>query len=64
MRQALSRAGFSSGAGMDLYLEVPADNRFGDFSSNIALRLAKETGKPPRRIAAEICAAAKEALAS
>jgi arginyl-tRNA synthetase len=64
LRQALSRAGFSSGAGMDLYLEVPADNRFGDFSSNIALRLAKETGKPPRRIAAEICAAAKEALAS
>lgn len=38
----------------DVTVEIPADNKFGDYSSNIALVLAKKTGKSPRQVADEI----------
>ena len=38
----------------ELYLDFPSDNRFGDLSSNIALRLSKIIGKPPFEIAVNI----------
>jgi arginyl-tRNA synthetase len=34
-----------------LVLEVPADPKFGDLASNVALTLAREAGRPPREIA-------------
>lgn len=38
----------------ELILEHPADLRFGDYSTNIALSLAKKQGKEPATLAAEI----------
>ncbi len=32
-----------------------ADSKFGDYASNVAMRLASELGKPPKQIAEEIC---------
>lgn len=38
----------------ELYLGFPQDSRFGDLSSNVALRLGSSLKKPPREIAAMI----------
>ena len=38
----------------DLYLERTRDQKFGDFSSNIALRVSKKINKPPLDLANEI----------
>ena len=38
----------------NIYLEIPKENRFGDFSTNIAMRLTKIVKKPPQDIAASI----------
>jgi arginyl-tRNA synthetase len=38
------------------------DPQFGDFATNIALQLSKQTGKNPREIAAEICGKLKDGL--
>ncbi|NQT75077.1 MAG: arginine--tRNA ligase [Candidatus Omnitrophica bacterium] len=47
-----------------VYLEIPKEKRFGDFSTNVAMRLAREMKKPPMDIAASVAGKAKEALAS
>lgn len=46
----------------DLYLDFPTDSRFGDFFTNIALKLSKELKKPPRDIAAVIIESVKQNL--
>jgi arginyl-tRNA synthetase len=46
----------------ELYLDFPSDNRFGDLSSNIALRLSKIIGKPPFEIAVNIAIEIKKLL--
>lgn len=38
-----------------LFLEIPKDKKFGDLSTNIALKLSKTLNKPPLEIASEIC---------
>ncbi len=38
----------------NIYLEIPKENKFGDFSTNIAMRLARDVKKPPQDIAASI----------
>ena len=38
----------------DAYLEIPKEKKFGDFSTNIAMRLAREMKKPPMDIAADV----------
>lgn len=43
-------------------LDFPADTRFGDLSTNIALRLAKQIKKPPVQVAAQIIGILKEEL--
>ncbi len=48
----------------NVYLEIPKEKRFGDFSTNVAMRLAREMKKPPMDIAASVVGKAKEALAS
>lgn len=37
-----------------IYLEIPKEKRFGDFSTNVAMRLTKELRKPPLDIATKI----------
>ncbi|MEK6728232.1 MAG: arginine--tRNA ligase [Candidatus Omnitrophota bacterium] len=46
----------------DLYLDFPTDSRFGDFFTNIALKLSKELKKSPRDIAAAIIESVKQNL--
>ena len=51
IKAALKDAGLGQDRGEDLYLDIPAEARFGDFSTNIALRLSKPLHKPPREVA-------------
>lgn len=37
-----------------VYLEYPKERKFGDFSTNIAMRLTKELKRPPLQIAADL----------
>jgi arginyl-tRNA synthetase len=43
-------------------LEFPTDNRFGDFSTNIALKLSKLLKRPPQAIAAELVACLQQEI--
>ena len=52
IRQALGKAGIETEK--EIQIEKPADNKFGDFSTNIALVLAKERKTNPRQLAQEI----------
>ncbi|MDO9572628.1 MAG: arginine--tRNA ligase [Candidatus Omnitrophota bacterium] len=38
----------------EISLDLPTDSRFGDFTTNIALKLSKSLKKPPREIAAAV----------
>jgi arginyl-tRNA synthetase len=42
--------------GAEVELERPKDASHGDFATNVALRSAKEVGRPPRELAAELAA--------
>ena len=46
-----------------IILDIPTDPRFGDLSTNIALRLSKVLGKPPRDVAALIISDINKKLA-
>jgi len=39
---------------MEVELERPKDPTHGDFATNVALRTAKEVGRPPRELAQEL----------
>lgn len=47
----------------ELFLEFPADSRFGDLSSTLALRISKSTGTPPREVAVMLTEKLQSALA-
>ena len=49
-------ARISALAGGDVRLERPKDSSHGDFATNVALRTAKEVGRPPRELAEELAA--------
>lgn len=51
IKKAVLSAGFDVD---DIYLEHPADLRYGDYSTNIALILAKRVNKNPKELAEEI----------
>lgn len=51
---ALKESGLGASLTEGIYLEIPADNRFGDFSTNIAMRLSKALKNPPRDIALKL----------
>ena len=38
----------------DILVEVPRERKFGDFSSNVALVLAKQVGENPRALASAL----------
>lgn len=48
------QARVSDAVGAPAELERPGDPEHGDFATNVALRCAKEVGKPPRELAAEL----------
>jgi len=43
-------------AGTEVELERPKDPTHGDFATNVALRTAKQAGRPPRELAEELAA--------
>lgn len=51
---ALKESGWDGALNEAVYLDIPADSRFGDFSTNIAMRLSKSLSKPPRDIAVKL----------
>ena len=53
---AVSRlaAGVGAIAGAEVALERPSDPAHGDYATNVALRIARERGRPPRELAAEL----------
>ncbi|MDD5477180.1 MAG: arginine--tRNA ligase [Candidatus Omnitrophica bacterium] len=50
----LARCGLAANQKEDIFLELPTDKRFGDFTTNIALKLSKELKQPPRVIASQL----------
>ena len=62
IKSSLSGLGLAQTDSPSVQLDLPADERFGDFSANIALRLSKGLGKPPIEIANSIIGAIKEEL--
>jgi arginyl-tRNA synthetase len=48
------QAQISSAVGSEVDLERPKDASHGDFATNVALRSAKEAGRPPRELALEL----------
>ena len=53
LRAALAATGLPEPAG-DLALETPKLREHGDWSSNVALQVAKQAGRPPREVAQEL----------
>ncbi|MDP3041477.1 MAG: arginine--tRNA ligase [Candidatus Omnitrophota bacterium] len=51
---SLARSGLAADYKDDIFLELPTDKRFGDFTTNIALKLSKELKQPPRVIASQL----------
>lgn len=50
--------------GVHADVELPRpEEKFGDYATNVALKLAKEVGRPPREIAEELAAKLKESMA-
>ncbi len=65
LRDAIGRAvasgAFSADVPDELVLERPKNRAHGDYATNVALRLAKPAGKPPRDVAEAIAASLLEA---
>jgi len=51
---ALAKAGLDKLAPDEIIIDFPTDTRFGDFSTNIALKLGKLLKRPPREVASEL----------
>ena len=54
VKEALKELGLENYLAEELYLDIPAEGRFGDFSTNVALRLSKALNKSPRDIAVNL----------
>jgi len=54
--KALKELGVDDPSSVQPLTEPPADLKFGDLTSSVALRLAKQLKKPPRKIAEELAA--------
>ncbi len=51
IKTALKELNLENALADELYLDIPADSRFGDLSTNVAMRLSKALKKPPRDLA-------------
>ncbi|MGH9064848.1 MAG: arginine--tRNA ligase [Acidimicrobiales bacterium] len=54
LRSALERLGLAEGAPAVVHLERPARPEHGDWSSNLAMVMAKAVGRPPRELASAL----------
>ncbi|MGD0336288.1 MAG: arginine--tRNA ligase [Candidatus Omnitrophota bacterium] len=54
VKQALRKKGLDKTLEASVELDLPSDERFGDFSTNVALQLSKALKKSPRDIAEEL----------
>jgi len=54
IKGSLSATGAAEDIAQGLILELPGDRRFGDFTTNIAMRLSKSLKKAPRQVAATL----------
>ena len=52
--RSLAGLGYAQDNSEPISLDLPTDNRFGDFTTNIALKLSKQLKKPPREIANQL----------
>ncbi|MFH1281413.1 MAG: arginine--tRNA ligase [Candidatus Omnitrophota bacterium] len=59
----LAERGWLANISEKISLELPTDNRFGDFSTNIALKLSKLLKRPPQAIAAELVSCLQQEIA-
>jgi len=62
IKESLKELNFNDIPSEDLYLDLPRDIRFGDLSSNVALRLSKVVKKPPVEVATGLLEAIKQNL--
>jgi len=56
LKNAFGEAGTEEIQNQDIYIEVPREKEFGDFSTNVAMQLAKALKLPPRKIAETVIA--------
>jgi len=56
VKKALKESRLEDSLTEELHLDIPTDSRFGDFSTNIALRLSKALSKKPRDVATDLIA--------
>jgi arginyl-tRNA synthetase len=54
MARAQERGELAEGTPSPLIVEYPRDERHGDYTTNVAMTMASQTGKPPRAIAETI----------
>jgi len=64
VKRCLADLGWLSDSGENISLELPTDNRFGDFTTNLALKLSKTLKRAPRPIAEELVACLQRELAA
>ena len=62
IKESLKESNFNDIPSEDLYLDLPRDLRFGDLSSNVALRLSKVVKKPPIEVASALLKTIKQNL--
>ena len=60
--RCLADLGWLAAFAEKISIEQPSDNRFGDFSTNIALKLSKLRKRPPQVIAAELVACLQQEI--
>ena len=60
--RCLMELGWRANYSEKISLEFPTDNRFGDFSTNVALKLSKLLKRPPQVIAAELAACLQQEI--
>ncbi|MDD3274444.1 MAG: arginine--tRNA ligase [Candidatus Omnitrophica bacterium] len=64
VRSCLAGAEFPEGFGGEVFLDFPKDRRFGDLSTNIALKLSKPLKRPPRDVAGDLVFLIREKIAA
>jgi arginyl-tRNA synthetase len=62
IKAALKGLGLDKGLDQEILLDFPTDPRFGDLSTNIALKLSKSVKKPPFELAKEVIGPLKQHL--
>ena len=62
INSSLEKLDLRDSAGEEIIIDLPSDNRFGDLSTNIALKLSRKIKRPPLELANSIIAGLKSYL--